>query len=208
MRVKLDMIRNCLWPLCLMGLFITGTLALNCNFLNVHLRRVTRKNMSLLRNMSNSFSEECLQERTAFALPQEILLHTQSMKRDIKEAFYEISTQAFNIFRQYIVKSSWEDQYLKQIQTGLDRQLKYLKQCLDEEEKINEDMKVTEDDEMKESGARFPQLSNLELKKYFSRIDKFLKEKKYSHCAWEIVLIEIRRCFYYYQKSTALHRRI
>ncbi|KAG8518413.1 Interferon kappa [Galemys pyrenaicus] len=136
--------------------------------------------------MSNLLPEECLQEKRAFALPQEILLHTQSVKRDIKEAFYEISSQAINILSQYIVKSSWEEQHLQQIQNGLDQQLQYLKQCLEEEEE-NEDM-------------------NLEMKKYFNRIVMFLEEKKYSHCAWEIVLTEIGRCFYFFQKSIALHR--
>ncbi|XP_004678084.1 PREDICTED: interferon kappa [Condylura cristata] len=200
-------IRNYLRPLCLVGLFIIGTLSLNCNFLNVHLRRVTWKNLSLLSNMSNSLPEECLREKKAFALPKEVLLHTQSVKRDIKEAFYEISIQAFNIFSQYTVKSSWEEQHLRQIQAGLGQQLQYLKQCLEEEEKENKDLKAMEGDEIRHSKATVPQLSSLELKKYFARIDKFLKGKKYSHCAWKIVLIEVRRCFYYYQKSTALHMR-
>lgn len=201
------MIRNCLWPVCLVSLFITGILSLNCNLLNVHLSRVTWQNVRLLNSMSASFPIECLREKKAFHLPQEVLVQTQSVERDIKEAFYEISTQVFNIFSQYIAKSSWEEQYLKEIQSGLDQQLQYLEQCLEEEEGGNEDMKEMEYSKNNYSKVMVPLLNNLKLRKYFNRIGTFLKEKKYSHCAWEIVLAEIRRCFYRFTNSTEFLRR-
>ncbi|XP_039736614.1 interferon kappa [Pteropus medius] len=200
MSTKPHMIRKCLWPACLMGLLITGILSLDCNLLN----RVTWQNLKLLSSMRNSFPKDCLRENKAFEMPQEILYSTQLLKRDIKEAFYEISLQAFNIFSQYTFQSTWKKKYLKRIQIGLDRQLQYLEQCLEEEEKENEDMKEMEEDESKYPGAMVSQLTNLELKRYFHRISSFLKDKKYSHCAWEIVRVEIRRCFYYF---TALLRK-
>ncbi|XP_004482063.1 interferon kappa [Dasypus novemcinctus] len=204
MNIKPKMIQKCLWPACLMDLFITGILSLDCDLLNVHLSRVTWQNLRVLRSMSNSFPLKCLRETEAFELPQEILSNTQPVRRDIKEVFYEMSTQAFNIFSQYTFNSTWEEKHLKQIQIGLDRQIEYVEQCLEDEEKENEDMKQMEEDEMKYSRAKVPQLSNLELRRYFNRINKFLKDKKHSHCAWEIVLVEIRRCFCYFQKFTAL----
>ncbi|XP_076990044.1 interferon kappa [Tamandua tetradactyla] len=207
MNIKPKMIQNCLWAACLVGLFITSVLSLDCNLLNVHLSRVTWQNMRLLRSMSNSFPVECLREIEAFELPQEILSYTQPVKRDIKEVFYEMSIQAFNIFHQYTFKSTWEEKCLKQIQTGLDWQIEYLEQCMEEEEKENEGIKQMEKDEMSYSGPAVHQLSNLELKRYFNRIHNFLKDKKYSHCAWAIVRVEIRRCFYYFQKFTALLKR-
>lgn len=207
MSTKPDVIRKCLWPACLVGLLITGILSLDCNLLHFHLRKVTWQNLRLLSRTRNSFPVECLRETKAFELPQEILSHTQPVKRYIKEAFYEMSTQAFNIFSHYTLKSTWEKDYLKQIQIGLDQQLQYLEQCLEEEEKEKEDSKEMAEDGMNWSGALVPQLSNLELRRYFSRIDNFLKEKKYSHCAWEIIRAEIRRCFYYFQKLAALLRK-
>ncbi|XP_046519860.1 interferon kappa [Equus quagga] len=207
MSVKPDVIRKCLWPACLVGLFITGILSLDCNFLNIHLSRVTWQNLRLLSVMSNSFPIECLRENKAFELPEEILSHTQPVKNDIKEAFYEASIQAFNIFSQYTFRSAWEEKHLKQIQIGLGHQLQYLEQCLEEEEKENEDMKEMEEEGTKHSAMMVPPLSHLELRRYFNRIDNFLKEKKYSHCAWEIVRVEIRRCFYLLLKSMALLRR-
>ncbi|XP_030619676.1 interferon kappa [Delphinapterus leucas] len=206
MSAEPDVIRKCMWPVCLMGLFVTSVLSLDCNLLNVHLRRVTWQNLSLLRRMSKSFPIECLRESKAFELPQEILSHTQPLTRDIKEAFYEMSRQAFHIFIQDTFKSTWEEKHLRQVQIGLDQQLQYLEQCLEEEEE-NEDMREVAEDERTQSGTPVPQLSNLELRRYFNRIDRFLKDKKYSHCAWEIVRVEIRRCFYFFHKFTALLRR-
>ncbi|XP_025708653.1 interferon kappa [Callorhinus ursinus] len=207
MSTKPDVFRMCVWPACLVGLLSTGILSLDCNLLHFHLRKVTWQNLRLLSNTSSSFPVECLQETTAFELPQEILSHTQPVKRYIKEAFYEMSIQAFNIFSQHTFKTTWEKDYLKQIQIGLYQQLQYLEQCLEEEEKEKEDSKEMEQNGMNWSGAMVSQLSNLELRRYFNRIDNFLKEKKYSHCAWEIIRVEIRRCFYYFQKFAVLLRK-
>ena len=213
MIIKPDGIQKYVWLACLMGLFITGILSLDCNSLNVRLRRVTWQNLQLLSTMSNSFPIECLQERKAFELPQEILSYTQPLKRNIKEAFYEMSKQAFHIFTQDTFQSTWEEKHLRQVQIGLDHQLQYLEQCLEEEEE-NEDtrereelLSAGEETLRKPSGAPVLQLGNLDLRRYFNRIDRFLKDKKHSHCAWEIVRMEIRRCFYFFQKLTALLRR-
>lgn len=203
MNAQPDVIRKCL---CLVGLFITGTLSVDCNSLHVHLRRVIWKNLRLLSTVSKSFPVACRRENKAFELPQDILPYTQPLKRGIKEAFYEMSMLAFNIFTPSTFQPTWKEKHLKQIQIGLDKQLQYLEQCL-EEEKENEDKKEVKEDEKKHPGAMVLQLNHLELRRYFHRIGSFLKDKKYSHCAWEIVRVEIRRCFYYFQKFTALLRR-
>ncbi|XP_006189961.1 interferon kappa [Camelus dromedarius] len=202
-----DVTRKCLWPACLVGLFFTGIFSLDCTLLNVYQRRVIWQNLRLLSRMSNSFPTECLSESKAFELPLEILSDAQPLKRDIKEAFYEMAIQAFNIFIQDTFQSTWEEKHLRQLQIGLDEQLRYLEQCLEEEEEENEDMKEMEEEERKHSRDTVSQLSNLELRRYFNRIDKFLKDKKYSHCAWEIVRAELKRCFYFFYKFTALLSR-
>lgn len=207
MNTQPDVIRKCVWPACLMGLFITGTLSLGCDLLHIHLHRVTWQNVKLLTNMSKSFPLECLQENNTFQSPQEVLAYSQPLlHRDIKGAFYEMSMLAFNIFAQCTFQSTGEEKHLEQIQTGLDQQLQYLEQCL-KEEKGNEDKEEMEEDEKRHPGARIPQPSNLELRRYFHRIRSFLKDKQYSHCAWKIVQEEIRRCFYYFQTLIELLRR-
>ncbi|XP_016075977.1 PREDICTED: interferon kappa [Miniopterus natalensis] len=201
-----DVIRQRLWPACLVGLFFTGTLSLDCDLLHTHLRRVIWQNLRLLSSLSKSFPVECLRENEAFELPQELLSYTQPPKRDIRETFYEMSMLAFNILAQSTFQSTWEKNHLEQIQIGLDQQLQYLEQCL-REEKETEDEGAKEEGDRKHPGMMMPQLSNLELRRYFYRIGSFLKGKKYSRCAWKIVRVEIRRCFYYFQKFIALLRK-
>uniref|UniRef100_A0A2K5BVC7 Interferon kappa n=1 Tax=Aotus nancymaae TaxID=37293 RepID=A0A2K5BVC7_AOTNA len=133
MSTKPDMIQKCLWLELLVGLFIAGTQSLDCNLLNVHLRRGTWQNLRLL-SMSNSSPIECLREN-------KFLQYTQPMKRDMRKAFHEMSLQAFNIFSQHTFKSTWKEKHLKEIQIGLDQQAEYLNQCLEEEENENEVMK-------------------------------------------------------------------
>lgn len=70
-----------------------------------------------------------------------------------------------------------------------------------------EDTLASKEEGMKYSDAMVFQLINLELRNYFYRMNDFLQDKKYSHCTREIVLLEIRRCFYFFQKFIALLRR-
>lgn len=192
----------CGWPVCLLSLFVTGALSLECNLLYVHLHELIWHNLALLNSMSNWFPMECVRESRAFELPEDILSHTQPQKRDIKEALYEISIQAFNIFTRYTFQAPWEEEHLKQIRIGLDQQLQYLEPCLTEGDKENKDV-----EEVGEGERKHLRPNNLELKSYFHRIHRFLRAKKYSRCAGEVVRVEIRRCFYYLQKFTAFLRR-
>lgn len=199
-----DVIQKCLWPACLVGLFIPGILSLQCSWLHFHLSEVTWQNLKLLNSMSFTF--ECLREAIAFEFPQDIESHLPPGKRYLKLAFYEMSTLAFNIFTKYTIKSPWRKKYLEEIQINLDWQIYYLQRCLEEEKKGNEDSKQMEEDGMTFSGATVSQVNNLELRKYFYKIHTFLKDKKYSLCAWEIIRVELRRCFYYFYKLALLLR--
>lgn len=192
-----------------MGLSITGILSLDCNLLNVRLRRVTWKNLRL-RRMSNSFPIECLQESKAFELPQEILSHSQPLKRNIKEAFYEMSRQAFHIFTQDTFKPTWEETHLSKSRSDLitscsTRSNAWKKRRM--EMKTQERGKRLSQPERRPSGAPVLQPGNLEPRRHFNRTHRFLKDKKRNPYAWEIVRMGIRRCFYFFQKLTALLRK-
>nr|XP_027786666.1 interferon kappa [Marmota flaviventris] len=188
----------------LVDLFMTHILCQDCNLLKVHLSTFTWQNLMLLNKMSNSIPVECLREIHDFELPKEILLSTQPEKTNIKYFFYEMFTQAINIFSQNTFNSSWDEEQLVQLQINLYEQVEYLKQCLKKENKEKEDVKA---DKKKHSGAGVLPLGNLKLRRYFSRIYNFLKDKTYSRCAWEIVRVEIRRCFYYFKNFMTLLTR-
>ncbi|XP_007531763.1 interferon kappa [Erinaceus europaeus] len=198
MSARPDLIRKCLWSSCLVYLFLTGIHSLDCSFLNIQLRRVTGQNARLMSSMKGPLRQECLKDINNFELPEEIFLCNQSKKWNIKVNFYEIYANAFRIFSQYTVKYSWEEECMQQILMELNLQLESLEQCLKEEK---------ENDEIKHTEAKFPWKENLKLKRYFFRIQSYLRDKKYSDCAWKIVFVEIGRCFYHSLKLTRLSRK-
>ena len=70
---------------------------------------------------------------------------------------------------------------------GLDQQLEDLDVCLREGRTLEQSPLGSEN-------------SRLAVKGYFQRISVCLKEKEYSHCAWEFVSVEIRRCLVFANK--------
>ncbi|KAM5298443.1 interferon kappa [Ctenodactylus gundi] len=178
----------------------------NCNLQNVYLKKGTLESIELLSIIINPIPLRCLREIRNFELPQKILSHSQPVKRDIQEVFYEISTQAFYIFHQHTCDSTWEKEILTLIQHGLYAQQEYLKLCL-KAEKTENDVDELKDNERQHSGAQPSQQSSLNLKAYFQRIENYLKDKKYSQCAWKIVRVEIRRCFLYFLRFAELLER-
>ncbi|XP_006881394.1 PREDICTED: interferon kappa [Elephantulus edwardii] len=189
-------LKKCLRPACLVGLFITSIFSLECDLLNAHLSRIIQQNVRLL-STNNSFPAECLRDRQAFNFPGEFLSYTSPMKRELMEAFYEMSLKVFNIYSQYPVKTAWEEKHQSQIQMGLLRQIEFLERCLKKEQGENGGGKPREEN-LSYSGAGEPPGSNQELQKYFSRIANFLKQKRYSDCAWKVVQVELRRCLYFF----------
>nr|CAB0000245.1 TPA: interferon 1FA [Cavia porcellus] len=156
--------------------------------------------------MSYPFPLRCLKDIKGFGLPQNILSYSWPVERNIKEAFYEISMQAFSIFSRHSPISIWKEEFLAQIKSGLSEQKEHLKRCLEEEKKQSKNMQAMKTYEMEQFGVQVIQQSKLALRRYFQRIENYLKDKKYSYCAWKIVAVEIKRCFSYFLKFTELLR--
>ncbi|XP_068946633.1 interferon kappa [Petaurus breviceps papuanus] len=174
-------------------LLVTSVSSLQCNLLYSYLRNVNWRAMILLSKMSKEFPLQCLSIRMDFKFSQEFLPPDQSLK-NIKTVIYEMSQHIFNILSKNYLPLNWEVENIQKIQIGLHQQSEYLQKCLEEDEKQKKEL------EKEASGLSILQLNNWELKRYFKRIVNFLKEKKYSHCAWEIVRLEMRRCLYTLQK--------
>ena len=71
---------------------------------------------------------------------------------------------------------------MEQLRTGLHQQLDDLDACLGQ-------VTGEEDSALGRTGP------TLAMKRYFQGIHVYLKEKGYSDCAWEIVIVEIMRSF-------------
>nr|CAB0000112.1 TPA: interferon 1BA2 [Carlito syrichta] len=88
--------------------------------------------------------------------------------------------QVFNLFHTECSSAAWHTTLLDKLLAGLHQQLGHLETCL---------VRVVR----KEESARVIESPPLVLKRYFQGIRFYLKEKKYSDCAWEVVRVEIMR---------------
>lgn len=180
-----------IWLVVLLAPFITPIQSQNCDKLD----DTTLENVKLLSNMISS-PEQCLREIQAFEFPKQILPYIQPVKKNIKKAFYYMTAQVLNILSHYTSISTLRMKHLQHIKRGLFEQLEQAQNCVMEGENENE-----------EESMIMPQWVYLELSNYFFRIKKFLREKKFSSCAWEIVKVEIRRCFFFLYNFTKLLKK-
>lgn len=182
-----------LWLVALVALCIPPIQSLNC----VYLDHTILENVKLLGSIMTGFPLRCLKDITDFRFPKEIL---QPMKKDINVVSYRISALALTIFSPKGATSPVTEEHLERIRSGLFDQLRQARECFVDEEKEHREEAST---------SRHPHSGDfltvyLELSNYFFRIKKFLKNKKYSFCAWKIVVAEIRRCFIIFYKFKKL----
>nr|AAC64914.1 interferon beta-46-alpha 2b hybrid [synthetic construct] len=130
----------------------------------------------------NGRLEYCLKDRMNFDIPEEIKQLQQFQKAETIPVLHEMIQQIFNLFSTKDSSAAWDETLLDKFYTELYQQLNDLEAC------VIQGVGVTETPLMKED-------SILAVRKYFQRITLYLKEKKYSPCAWEVVRAEIMRSF-------------
>lgn len=189
---KAEMTLKYLWLVALVALYISPIQSLNC----VYLDHTILENMKLLGSIMTTFPLRCLKDITDFEFPKEILLYVQHMKKDIKAVSYHISSLALIIFSLKDSISLVTEEHLERIRSGLFKQAWQARECMVDEENEN----AEEDSTSQHPHSEGLKAVYLELRKYFFRIKKFLVNKKYSFCAWKIVVVEIRRCFIIFYK--------
>ncbi|KFQ04016.1 Interferon alpha-2, partial [Leptosomus discolor] len=161
----------------LMLLCTTNTSSLQCNHLPLQQRKVIENSLQLLDKMGKKFPLQCLREKTSFRFPQQVLKARQ--KETIKVAIEEIFQHIFYIFSKNVTLAAWNGTALEQFQNGLYQQIEQLEACV-----IKKRTNYFQNKEV----------NRLKLKKYFQKIDCFLKDKQHNLCSWEISRAEMRRC--------------
>lgn len=185
-----------LWLVALVALCIPPVHSLNC----VYLDHTILENVKLLGSIMTGFPLRCLKDITDFQFPKEILLYIQHMKGDINAVSYRMSALALTIFSPKGATSPVTEEHLERIRSGLFDQLRQARECfMDEEKEHREEASPSQRPHSGDFLTVYLELSN-----YFFRIKKFLKNKKYSFCAWKIVAAEIRRCFFIFYKFKKL----
>uniref|UniRef100_A0A8C0HE23 Uncharacterized protein n=1 Tax=Chelonoidis abingdonii TaxID=106734 RepID=A0A8C0HE23_CHEAB len=173
--IDIIMTSRCLLHVCLTLLFSIEISSRLCTMFHFQQNKVNKESLELLKKMSGIFPSQCIQEWTAFKPTQEVSQFPLFQKENAKMATQEILQEIFNIFSKNLTQSTWDGISIVRFQNGLYQQIKQLEACL--RAQMEKD------------------LTNPEMKQYFQGIDAFLKEKQYSLCAWEIICVEIPRCF-------------
>ncbi|NXD29986.1 IFNW1 protein, partial [Spelaeornis formosus] len=170
------------------GLILSSTTiisSLQCSHLPLQQRKVIDNSLRLLDKMGKKFPQRCLKEKMSFRFPTRVLQPKQ--KEIVGVVIEEIFQYIFYIFSKNLTLAAWDRTAMDQFQNGLYLQMEQMEACVTE--------KHTQNCQSKE-------VSRLKLKKYFQKIDCFLKDKQYDLCSWEISRAEMRRCLQLIDKVT------
>ncbi|XP_032490290.1 interferon omega-1-like [Phocoena sinus] len=165
--------------------------SLGCDLSQNHMR-ISKKNFMLLGQMRRISPRFCLKDRKDFGFPQDMVAGSQLLKAQATSVLHEMLQQTFCLFHTERSSATWDTSLLDKLRTGLHQQLEDLDACLVQ----------AMGDEETALGVTGPTLA---VKRYFQGIHLYLKEKKYSDCAWEIVRVEIMRSL---SSSTNLQERL
>ncbi|KAM9642767.1 LOW QUALITY PROTEIN: interferon omega-1-like [Trichechus inunguis] len=163
--------------------------SLSCDLPQNHIL-ASKETSELLEQMRRLSPFLCLKDRKDFRFPQEMVDGNQLQKAQAISVLHTMLQQIINLFHTNNSSTAWNMTLLHQLHSGLE-QLEDLDTCLVQAMEEEESIPATEG----------PVLA---VKRYFQGIHLYLKEKEYSDCAWEIVRVEIRRCF----SSTKLQERL
>ncbi|XP_058927052.1 interferon omega-1-like [Kogia breviceps] len=165
--------------------------SLGCYLSQNHVR-ISRKNFMVLGQMRRISPRFCLKDRKDFGFSQDMVDGSQLPKAQATSVLHEMLQQTFRLFHTERSSAAWDTSLLDKLRTGLHQQLEDLDSCLVQ----------AMGDEESALGVTGPTLA---MKRYFQGIHLYLKEKKYSDCAWEIVRVEIMRAL---SSSTNLQERL
>ncbi|NXK95746.1 IFNE protein, partial [Formicarius rufipectus] len=166
-------------------LYTTVISSHQCNHPPLQQRKVIEDSLRLLDKMGKNFPQQCLREKMSFKFPKKVLQPEQ--KETVKVAIEEIFQHIFYIFSKNLSLAAWDGTALDQFQNGLYQQIEQLESCV-----ITKHTRYCWSKEV----------NRLKLKKYFQKIDCFLKDKQHNLCSWEISRVEMRRCLQLMDKIT------
>ncbi|XP_006974115.3 interferon alpha-13-like [Peromyscus maniculatus bairdii] len=143
-----------------------------------HLRK--KRAFTLLEQMRRLSPLSCLKDRKDFAFPLEKVDAQQIQKAQATQFLGELIQQVLTLFTSNESSTAWETTLLNTLCDELYQLLNDLQDCVMEQVEVQEPSSNQED-------------SLLAVRNYFHRITVYLKEKKHSPCAWEVVRAEVRR---------------
>ncbi|XP_008833827.1 interferon alpha-12-like [Nannospalax galili] len=175
------MARSCVFLIALWVMSHWTTCSLGCDMPQMH-NLGYRRALVLLGKMRRLSPLSCLKDRNDFEFPREEFHGKQIQKGEALSVLHELTQQILNLFSSKDSSAALETSLLEEFCTGLYQLLNVLQACQMQQVEVLEPSLRQED-------------SLVAVRKYFHRITAYLREKKHSPCAWEVVRAEIMRSF-------------
>ncbi|XP_028629181.1 interferon alpha-12-like [Grammomys surdaster] len=156
-----------------------STCSLGCDLPQTHNLR-NRRVLTLLAQMRRLSPLSCLKDRKDFGFPLEKVDAQKIQKVQVITVLRDLTQQILNLFTSKDSSGAWEETLLDSFCNDLHQQLNVLQACLMQQVGVQDPLLTQED-------------SQLAMRKYFYRITVYLREKKHSPCAWEVVRAEVWR---------------
>ncbi|XP_066468700.1 interferon kappa [Tiliqua scincoides] len=147
--------------------------------------QLIQDNLQHLCRMSGQFPPHCVSEMVDLMFPRLVLTARNS---DGITIIYEILQHLFYFLSKDHPQDIWNSTCIQKLQNDLYQQMKVFNMCLDEAE-MNKGLTNCE------TPASYS--TTLKVKRYFQQINSFLTDEQHSQCAWEMVHLEMKRCFLY-----------
>ncbi|XP_059512524.1 interferon tau-like [Myotis daubentonii] len=126
---------------------------------------------NLLRQLQRTPLHLCLADRNDFKFPWNKGTITQTQKTQRTCFHHLMLLQIFHLFRAQRSLAAWDHTLLSHLLSSLDHSLERLEQ--------------------REGDIRACPSWGILVRKYFQSIHNYLRQKKYSSCAWEVVRVEV-----------------
>ncbi|XP_032745340.1 interferon alpha-12-like [Rattus rattus] len=154
-----------------------STCCLGCNLPRTH-------NLTLLKQMSRQSPVSCLKDIQYFELPLEKVDAQQIQKSQAISVLQNVTQQVLTLLESEESRAAWNETLRLSFCKYLYQQLKDLEAC--QNQQVGEQqVPLTQEP------------SWLAVREYFGRITMYLKQKKHSPCAWEVVRVEVGRALIY-----------
>ncbi|XP_041029206.1 interferon alpha-F-like [Carcharodon carcharias] len=164
-----------IWRFWMVLLFLCGTLSLGCEKLQLQ-QVLNTETLSKLNAMGGRFPRQCIRERLDLKTkPMDLVRLSEGLQaQDRIQIVHQTLCHISKIYSMNLGSVTWDRDKVENVRLLLDRQLSELEECVREPESEHK---------MRRNSA---------IQKYFRKLRKFLKQKGFSDCAWEIIRTETR----------------
>ncbi|XP_021045340.1 interferon alpha-2-like [Mus pahari] len=139
-----------------------------------------KRALTLLEQLRRLPPLSCLKDRKDFGLPLEKVDTQHVQKAQAILVLRDLTQQILNLFTTKASSAAWNATLLDSFCNDLHQQLNDLKACV-MQEVVGQEPPLTQEDSL------------MAVRIYFHRITVYLRKKKHSPCAWEVVRVEVWR---------------